>query len=204
MTFGTILGLTGSIGAGKSSVATILEREHGAIVIDADTIARTVVAPGTPTLKKIIERFGSAFLLNDQTLDRKKLGSHVFTDAKARADLESIVHPAVREHASKLLSQAQVEHPDRPIVYMVPLLFEAGSPYPEIGSTIAVLAPRDLCISRIVARDGCTEELANRKFDAQLPPEQKRMRATYVIDNDGTLDQLRERVRAVMTSVSQT
>lgn len=186
------IGLTGGIATGKSTVSDMLV-EKGAILLDADQIAREVVLPGSPVLDKVFERFGQAVRNADGSLDRKKLGEIVFADREARKELEGILHPAIREIMKERMSRAQLEHPERLVVADVPLLFESGLEhlYEEV---LLVYVPEAIQIRRLMARDGINEEQARLRIQAQLPIEDKKARADIVIDNSGTLENTRKQI----------
>ncbi|MCC7073971.1 MAG: dephospho-CoA kinase [Deltaproteobacteria bacterium] len=188
-----LIGLTGGIASGKSAVARML-RAAGVPVIDADLLAKEAVAPGTTTFGAVVARFGGGVLAPDGGLDRKALGALVFSDAAARADLNAIVHPAVAALAAERLDALRAQ--GAPLaVYEVPLLFESGLER-VMGATLLVAAPEDLQVQRMATRDGLDEAAARARIAAQLPLEEKRKRATAVIDNDGTLEQLALRLGA--------
>lgn len=188
-----LIGLTGGIASGKSAVARML-RAADVPVIDADLLAKEAVAPGTTTLAAVVARFGGGVLAPDGSLDRKALGALVFSDAAARADLNAIVHPAVAALAAERLDALRAQ--GAPLaVYEVPLLFESGLER-VMGATLLVAAPEDLQVQRMATRDGLDEAAARARIAAQLPLEEKRTRATAVIDNDGTLEQLAQRLGA--------
>lgn len=188
-----VIGLTGGIASGKSSIAKLFTSQ-GIPVIDADRLARDAVAPGTRGLQAIVERFGERFLTPTGELDRPALGAVVFSDARARADLNAIVHPQVAalaaEKAAELAAQG---HPW--MVYEVPLLFENRL---EAGmhATILVAVPEDTQTERLMRRDHCTKDEAQQRIEAQMPLAEKMKRATLVLDNSGSLrssaKQLRE------------
>ncbi len=202
MTFSkTVVALTGGIGSGKSQVARLFA-EWGAEVIDADDLARAVVAPGSPGLAKTVEAFGAEILNADGSLDRLKLGSLVFSDASRRKRLEEILHPLIREMWLSRLKNLQETSAASVFVYCVPLFFEAKLHYPEIGRVIHVAAPEDVRIARVTARDGCTVESVKARMTAQLSDEEKNARADFVIVNDSSLDELRQRARVVFDSLS--
>lgn len=191
-----IFGLTGSIGSGKSEVARILE-QMGAEVIDADTLSRQVVQPGTPALAEIVDSFGSEYLLPSGELDRKKLGALVFSDKEKLRILEEIVHPRVqalfheRSRAFRESSSKQTEI----VIYAVPLLFESGLNYDFLDGVIVVSAPEELCIERVCRRDGLSPERAEQILASQLPSEDKKSKADYVIENSQDLKHLTMLVR---------
>ncbi|WP_030743137.1 dephospho-CoA kinase [Streptomyces sp. NRRL S-31] len=183
------VGLTGGIGAGKSEVSRLLV-EHGAVLIDADRIAREVVAPGTPGLAAVVEAFGPDVLAADGSLDRPRLGSIVFADPEKLAVLNSIVHPLVRTRSRELESAAAE---DAVVVHDVPLLTENGLA-PLYDVVIVVDASPGTQLDRLVRLRGMTEEDARARMAAQATREQRREIADVLIDNDVPLDALRERV----------
>ncbi|MEV7126287.1 dephospho-CoA kinase [Streptomyces sp. NPDC093260] len=186
------VGLTGGIGAGKSEVSRLLV-EHGAVLIDADRIAREVVAPGTPGLAAVVEAFGPDVLAGDGGLDRPKLGSIVFADPDKLAVLNSIVHPLVGAR-SRELEESAAE--DAVVVHDVPLLAENGLA-PLYDLVIVVDAAPETQLDRLVRLRGMTEEDARARMAAQVTREKRREIADVVIDNDVPLEELRKRVDQV-------
>ncbi|CCK30854.1 Dephospho-CoA kinase [Streptomyces davaonensis JCM 4913] len=186
------VGLTGGIGAGKSEVSRLLV-EHGAVLIDADRIAREVVAPGMPGLAAVVEAFGQGVLAEDGSLDRPKLGSIVFADPEKLSVLNAIVHPLVGAR-SRELEQAAAE--DAVVVHDVPLLTENGLA-PLYDLVIVVDASPGTQLDRLVRLRGMTEEDARARMAAQASREKRREIADIVIDNDVPLEQLQRRVRDV-------
>ncbi|WP_055621523.1 dephospho-CoA kinase [Streptomyces sp. JHA19] len=186
------VGLTGGIGAGKSEVSRLLV-EHGAVLIDADRIAREVVAPGTAGLAAVVEAFGEDVLAADGSLDRPRLGSIVFADPERLAVLNSIVHPLVGAR-SRELEDAAAE--DAVVVHDVPLLTENGLA-PLYDLVIVVDADPGTQLDRLVRLRGMTEDDARARMAAQATREQRRAIADIVIDNDVPLDELRRRVKDV-------
>ncbi|MFG3129490.1 dephospho-CoA kinase [Streptomyces tendae] len=186
------VGLTGGIGAGKSEVSRLLV-EHGAVLIDADRIAREVVAPGTPGLAAVVAAFGEDVLAEDGTLDRPKLGSIVFADPDRLAVLNGIVHPLVGER-SRALEEAAAE--DAVVVHDVPLLTENGLA-PLYDLVVVVDAAPATQLDRLVRLRGMTEQDARARMAAQATREQRREIADLVVDNDVPLDELRRRVKEV-------
>ncbi|MGV9621314.1 dephospho-CoA kinase [Streptomyces tendae] len=186
------VGLTGGIGAGKSEVSRLLV-EHGAVLIDADRIAREVVAPGTPGLAAVVAAFGEDVLTEDGTLDRPKLGSIVFADPEKLAVLNGIVHPLVGER-SRALEEAAAE--DAVVVHDVPLLTENGLA-PLYDLVVVVDADPATQLDRLVRLRGMTEQDARARMAAQATREQRREIADVVVDNDVPLDELRRRVKEV-------
>ena len=200
-----LIGLTGGIASGKSTVARRLV-EHGAVHIDADELARRVVAPGKPALAAIVEEFGPDVLRSDGTLDRAKLGELVFADEAARAKLNAIVHPAVRELSTKLIDRAEQEDPDAVVVYDVPLLVEAAVDHP-FDLVVVTSAPRKTQVERLVEQRGFDPLQAQARVDAQVDNTSRLAIADVVIDTDGSLahtmsqaDALWNRIRAERTS----
>ncbi|MEV7003133.1 dephospho-CoA kinase [Streptomyces sp. NPDC093982] len=186
------VGLTGGIGAGKSEVSRLLV-EHGAVLIDADRIAREVVAPGTPGLAAVVEAFGEDVLTEDGSLDRPKLGSIVFTDPDRLAVLNSIVHPLVGAR-SRELEEAATE--DAVVVHDVPLLTENGLA-PLYDVVVVVDAGPDTQLDRLVRLRGMTEEDARARMAAQATRDKRLEIADIVIDNDVPLEELQRRVKDV-------
>ncbi|MGW4545763.1 dephospho-CoA kinase [Streptomyces violaceorubidus] len=186
------VGLTGGIGAGKSEVSRLLV-EHGAVLIDADRIAREVVAPGTPGLAAVVKAFGEDVLAGDGSLDRPKLGSIVFADPEKLAVLNGIVHPLVGER-SRALEEAAAE--DAVVVHDVPLLTENGLA-PLYDLVVVVDADPATQLDRLVRLRGMTEQDARARMAAQATREQRREIADVVVDNDVPLTELRRRVEEV-------
>ncbi|MGH3388135.1 MAG: dephospho-CoA kinase [Actinomadura sp.] len=183
------VGLTGGIGSGKSEVSRRLA-ERGAVLIDADVLAREVVEPGTPGLAAIVREFGAGMLLPDGTLDRPKLGSIVFADEERRRALNAITHPLVGRRSQELLEAAP---PDAIVVYDVPLLAEN-----DLAGFYDVVVVVDVAVETQLARlagpRGMTEADARARVAAQATREQRRAIATHVIDNSGSLEELDARV----------
>lgn len=186
------VGLTGGIGSGKSEVARRLA-ERGAVVIDADKIAREVVEPGTEGLARVVAAFGAEVLHADGSLNREKLGSIVFADPEKLATLNGIVHPLVGERVGGLQSQAA---DDAIVVYDVPLLVE-NKLAPLYETVIVVDADEDTRIARLAANRGMAEEEARARIAAQASREERLAAADVVISNDGSLEELESQVAAV-------
>ncbi|KKD02750.1 dephospho-CoA kinase [Streptomyces sp. WM6386] len=186
------VGLTGGIGAGKSEVSRLLV-EHGGVLIDADRIAREVVAPGTPGLAAVVEAFGRDVLAEDGGLDRPKLGSIVFADPDRLAVLNSIVHPLVGARSRELEAAAAA---DAVVIHDVPLLAE-NALAPLYDLVIVVDASPETQLDRLVRLRGMTEEDARARMAAQATREKRLEIADIVIDNDVPLDDLRRRVTDV-------
>ncbi|MFD5776924.1 dephospho-CoA kinase [Streptomyces fungicidicus] len=190
------VGLTGGIGAGKSEVSRLLV-EHGAVLIDADRIAREVVEPGTPGLAAVVDAFGEEILTADGALDRPKLGSLVFADPEQLAVLNAIVHPLVGARSRELEEAAAV---DAVVVHDVPLLTENGLA-PLYDLVIVVDASPETQLDRLVDRRGMTAQDARARMAAQATREERRAIADIVIDNDVPLDALRRRVEDVWSQL---
>lgn len=192
------VGLTGGIGAGKSEVSRLLV-SCGAVLIDADRIAREVVEPGTPGLAAVVEAFGEDVLAADGTLDRPKLGSIVFTDASRLATLNAIVHPLVGARSAELEGAAGK---DAVVIHDVPLLAENGLA-PLYDLVIVVDASPDTRLDRLVRLRGMTEDEARARMGAQASREQRLAIADLVIDNDGPLGALEPQVRKVWAELTE-
>jgi dephospho-CoA kinase len=186
-----IIGLTGGIASGKSTVARLLER-RGAVVIDADQLSRDVVAPGEPAYYAIVAAFGNAILNEDKTINRTALGRLVFSSSAARQRLENITHPAIGKRAEEKL--AELKRAGAPLViYMAPLLIEAGATA-RVDDIWVVYLDRETQLKRVMERDGITREEALQKVAAQMPMEEKKLYGSVVIDNCGSPAELEEQV----------
>lgn len=179
-----LIGLTGGIASGKSTVARRLA-EHGAVIVDADRIAREVVEPGTPALRAIAERFGSEVIAADGSLNRPALGAIVFTDERARLDLNGITHPAVVAESQRQFAAAAA---DAVVVYDVPLLAE-GRGSAEFREVVVVHAPAETRIRRLVDLRGMAEPEARNRVASQASDEERLAMADVVIDSSGTLEE---------------
>lgn len=182
------VGLSGGIGSGKSTVAERLSA-NGAVLVDADALAREVVEPGTPGLAELVDRFGERILDGDGTLNRPALAELVFGDEKARADLNAITHPRIRELTEQRMARAPE---DAIVVHDIPLLVEAGYGA-DYDLVIIVDAPEDVRVRRLVER-GLTESDAQARIRAQATHEQRRVAADVWIDNSGSVEQVRAAV----------
>ncbi|KWT57412.1 dephospho-CoA kinase [Streptomyces albus subsp. albus] len=190
------VGLTGGIGAGKSEVSRLLA-SYGAVIVDADKIAREVVEPGTPGLAAVTEEFGPEVLAADGTLDRPKLGAIVFNDPEKLRALNAIVHPLVGARSAELEAAAG---PDAVVVHDVPLLTENGLA-PLYDLVIVVDAQPRTQLDRLVRLRGMAEDEAKARMEAQATREQRLAIADLVIDNDGPLEALEPQVREVWERV---
>jgi dephospho-CoA kinase len=175
-----LIGLTGSVATGKSTVAKMFKK-CGAIVIDADELAREVVQPGKPAWREIVRTFGRRILNLDRTIDRHALGAIVFHDKKKLRHLERIIHPRVAREQIRLTKQAAKNDPKAVVIYDVPLLFEAGIDK-RVDKTVVVAATRETQIMRLKNRNGLTRPEALRRIRSQMPLAMKRLRADYILD----------------------
>ena len=183
------IGLTGGIASGKSTVARELER-LGAVIIDADVLARDVVALGTEGLKAVVARFGNSVLAADGSLDRSVLARVIFADPQARADLNAIIHPLVRERAAELEAAAPV---GAVVVHVIPLLVETGQ-QDRFDAVVVVDTTVEEQLRRLTRRDGLTQTEAEQRVAAQASREERLGAATHVIDSSGPV---RETMRQV-------
>jgi dephospho-CoA kinase len=184
-----LIGLTGGIASGKSSVAARLA-ERGAVVVDADKVAREVVEPGTPALAAIADHFGAGVLSADGSLDRAALGAIVFSDPGQRLVLNGITHPAVWQRTRALIAEAEARDPDAVVVYDVPLLLEGKGERPiEFDLVVVVDAGAATRLRRLVELRGLTEQEAKHRIDSQATDAERLAIADVVIDSDGALEQ---------------
>jgi len=190
-----VIGLTGGIAAGKSAVAARLAA-LGAVVIDADLLAREAVAPGSPGLAAIRERFGDAVLAPDGSLDRAALGARVFSDPGARAALNAIVHPEVQRLYRERLARIEADEPEAIVVYDVPLLVEARSA-DEFSVVVVAHAPADERVERLVALRGMDRASAHDRVAAQASDDERLAAADVVIDTSGTMAHTLDQVDAL-------
>jgi dephospho-CoA kinase len=191
------VGLTGGIASGKSTVSAILA-ELGAVVIDADAIAREVVAQGTPGLEAVVAEFGPGLLTPGGDLDRPAMGALVFADAGARKRLEAIIHPLVHRRSAELEAAAEA---DAVVVHDIPLLAEVGRAG-SFDAVIVVDAPTEVQVARMVGDRGWTREDAESRIAAQASREERLSIATHVVDNTGSLEDLRRRVEDVYAELA--
>ncbi|MET0908490.1 MAG: dephospho-CoA kinase [Ilumatobacteraceae bacterium] len=184
-----VVGLTGGIGAGKSTVSTMLA-DHGAVIVDADKIARDLQAPGAPLLAAMAARFGDHIISADGALDRAAVAAIVFNDKDALADLNGIVHPAMQEEIQRQIDANLGT--DRVVVLDFPLLGE--NPRLGLKATVVVDVPVATAIDRLVGQRGMTVEDATARINSQISRDERLARATHVIDNSGDVDSLRTQV----------
>jgi dephospho-CoA kinase len=195
-----LVGLTGGVGSGKSTVAEML-RSLGATLIDADEAAHAVYEPGSPGFEAVVREFGKG-VVSDGRIDRQRLGALVFSDDDARRRLNDIVHPLVREWMAERTAEA-AQRGAAVVVQDVPLLFE-NSLERLFSSVILVYVPEETQVERLVSGRGFTPERARAIIAAQMPIEDKRGRAHHVINNNGTLENTRAQVEAVWEQLART
>ena len=195
-----LLGLTGGIGSGKSTVANRLA-QRGAVVIDADAIARSVTATGGAAMPAIRAQFGDAFITADGALDRDRMRQRVFSDPPAKLQLEAIVHPLVGEETARQTRAALATHPSI-IVFDVPLLVESAHWRERVDRILVVDCSPTTQVQRVVARSGLDPAAVERIIAVQASREQRRAIADWVLLNEGlTLDELHQRVDALMAEM---
>lgn len=195
-----IIGLTGNIASGKSTVARLLS-ERGATIIDADILARRVVEPGMPAFDEIVRRWGTEIVAPDGGLDRDALRRLVFSNHEQLEQLNEIVHPEVMAYRDRLVDEAR-QRGDRLVVCDIPLLFERGL-VDQFDRIVLVDAPRPVRLERLMRERGLSETDAMDMMTAQMPAELKRARADYLIENVGTVRELEERVSEVWQSLER-
>ena len=187
-----VIGLTGGIGSGKSTVSALLAAK-GAVVVDADAIVREVQQPGTPVFAAMVERFGPGIVAADGTLDRAAVADLVFGDAEALADLNAIVHPAVGAEIARRMEALAAT--DEVVVLDVPLLVESRHPYPVAGLLVVDVDP-EVAVRRLVEQRGMQEDDVRARMARQAGRDERLARADRVVDNSGTLDDLSAQVDA--------
>ena len=198
-----LIGLTGGIASGKTVVARRLE-ELGATRVDADQLARDVVAAGTPGLAAITERFGVGVIATDGMLDRAALGAVIFQDPDARLALNAITHPAIRELSSRLFAELADRDPDAVVVYDVPLLAEAmrDPGYHRFDLVVVVDASTETRVGRLVELRGLSREEALHRLNSQVTDSERLAIADVVIDSNGTLEETIEQVDALWAGLA--
>ncbi|GAB4344694.1 MAG: dephospho-CoA kinase [Candidatus Abyssubacteria bacterium] len=182
-----VIGLTGGIATGKSSIAAMFAR-RGAYIIDFDELAHLVVEPDKPAWQDIVDFFGSSILKEDRTLDRPKLGQVVFSDAEKRKTLQQFIYPRISEEYLRRIQEIGEKDPDAVVLVDVPLLIEQRM-QPMFAKLILVYAPRELQLKRLTERDGLSLDDALKRLDAQMPIDEKVQYADYVVHNTGSLQE---------------
>lgn len=195
------VGLTGSIAVGKSYVCEVL-RELGAVVLDADQTSRDVVAPGTPGLSEIVSEFGPDVLLPDGSLDRAKLGSIVFGDEMKRLKLNAIVHPLVMAAQDAWLREREVEDPNGVAVIDAALMIESGG-YKRFDKLVVVWCEDGAQKDRLIKRNGLSEEEALKRIGSQMPQEEKKSYADFLIDTTAGFEDTRSQVEKVFAQLKE-
>ena len=193
-----LVGLTGGIGSGKSTVSALLA-ERGAVIIDADALARELQAPGSPVLEQMVERFGPEILRDDGSLDRPAVAEIVFNDEPSLKALNDIVHPALAVEVARRIDDARST--DDIVVLDFPLLAER--PRQGLSATVVVDVPVDIAVERLVASRGMDEADARARIASQVSREERLAIATHVIDNSGDLDSLRDQVDAMWDELAR-
>lgn len=189
-----VIGLTGGVATGKSSVA-IFFKERGVPVIDADQLARDVVLPDSRALEQIISLFGREVVTHDGELDRKRLGTLVFSDPEKRRQLEGILHPEIRKLAEERIALAAAAG-HKLLIYMAPLLIEAGAA-DRVDTVWVVTVRPEIQLERLMMRDGINVEQAQRVIDSQMPLSEKEGYGSVIIDNSGTKAETRKALEAI-------
>jgi dephospho-CoA kinase len=197
-----VVGLTGGIGSGKSTVARLLA-ERGAVVVDADVVAREVTAPGGPAHDAVVQRFGPEVVGPGGDLDRPALARLVFGDERAREELNAIVHPAVHQGVLARLAAANAADPDAVVVLDVPLLAEVGRDRYPVAGVLVVDLPVDAAVARLMTDRGFSPEDARARVAAQATRDERRAIADVVIDNSGDLGHLRAEVDRAWAWIQQ-
>jgi len=190
-----IVGLTGGIGSGKTTVSKMLE-EEGAYLIDADEIARELVHPCTAAWHELIRAFGKEILEEDGSIRRKKLAAKVFSDPSQRNRLNEILHPRIKKEMKQRAKEVGEEHPEAIVVIDAALLVELGE-YQEMDKVVVVTSQETQQIERVREREGASEEEARRILSSQMPLEEKLKVADFIIRNEGSLEETRSRVKEV-------
>lgn len=196
-----IVGLTGGYACGKSTVAEMFV-ELGAVLIDADKIAREVVKPDKQAWFEIVAHFGKGILLENGEIDRKVLGEVVFRDKAEREILNAIVHPRVLEEELKAIEEIKDREPDAIVILSVPLLIESGH-YKQCDKIVVVRVDKDTQIIRLMERDGFSREEAIRRISAQMPLSEKVAYADFVIDNSGSREETEVQIKEVFRRLSR-
>ena len=193
MANGPVIGLTGGIGSGKSTVASMLAA-LGAHVIDADAVGHDVYRPGTEGFRQVVAAFGDDVVGADGAIDRRRLGARVFADPRELTRLNAIVHPLIALEIRRRIADAVTAAPERPIVVEAAIMIEAGWRF--FDRIWLVTASRETAIARVAASRGLSRAEIGRRIDAQMPEAERRKHAHLVIENDGSLDALRAQVEA--------
>lgn len=192
-----IIGLTGSIASGKSTVANML-RKYGLPIVDADLVARIVVEPGTPTLQKIVEAFGEEALTEDGAMNRQKIGSLIFHDEAKRKELNSIIHPAIRQEMLRQRDE-HVENGAETVIMDIPLLFESKLQH-FVDKILVVSVTEETQLKRLMERNLLSEDEAKARISTQLPISVKEQGADAVIRNNGTIEETEKQLQTILSN----
>ena len=195
------IGLTGGLASGKSLVAWIF-KSLGCALIDTDAIARDVVVPGTAGWQAVVKEFGPHILAENNTIDRPKLAGIIFNDAGRREILNSILHPLIMRAVREQAAAIEAGDPDAVVVVDVPLLIECGM-QDDFDEVVVVWTPRETQISRMMQRDGLPEAEARQRLAAQLPLDQKKAYATFVVENDADEEKTEAQVRRIFSDLKR-
>lgn len=195
-----LVGLTGGVATGKSTVAAMF-KQCGAVVIDADQLAREVVTPGKPAWREIVNTFSKSVLNPDRTINRHALGTIIFRRPAKRRALEGIIHPRVAREQKRLTGETARNNPNAVVIYDVPLLFEAGIDK-RVDLTVVVTADRETQIARLKKRNDLSRAEAIRRIRSQMPLSKKAARADYVLDGTLPLSRLRKQIAQLLTRFS--
>ena len=193
-----VIGLTGGIASGKSTISSMLQ-EKGIRVVDADHIARVVVEVGEPAYNQIVEEFGIEILKEDKTINREKLGTIIFSDENKRQTLNSIVHPAVRKEMLKQVEEEKNKQSNA-VVLDIPLLFESKLTH-IVDKTLLVYVDQETQMKRLMKRNGYNEEEAKMRIDSQLPLYEKRELSDYIIDNNGSIESTKKQLNDLLEKI---
>jgi len=195
------VGLTGGIASGKSVVCAMF-RDLGAHIIDADVLAREAIEPGRPAYVETVRTFGKRILGPDGHIDRKALADIIFADTGKRRLLEHIVHPRVFEEEAKIAASLELSDPGAVVVFDAALLIESGA-HERMDRVVVVWCRPETQLDRLIDKSGLTEKEALQRIEAQLPIDEKRAFADYVVDNDGSMEDTRRQVEAVFRELKQ-
>jgi dephospho-CoA kinase len=195
------VGLTGGIGSGKSVVSGMF-REMGARIIDADVLAREALEPGTPAYSETVRLFGRRILGSDGRIQRKALADIIFRDPAKRAQLEALVHPRVFSEEARLVREITERQPDAVVLFDAALLIESGA-HRRMDRVVVVWCRPETQLLRLMEKVGITREEALMRIAAQMPLDEKKRHATYVVDNDGSLERTREQVERIYRELKQ-
>jgi dephospho-CoA kinase len=196
-----VIGLTGGIATGKSTVCAILENA-GAVIIDADRIARKLVKKNLPAYRQIVDTFGKSILLPDGEINRTALGDLIFNDPRKKQLLNKIVHPQVGKETDRQLKRIEKNNPHALVILDIPLLLESGL-HKNLSEVIVVYTPEHIQINRLMQRDHISQENALARIRSQMPIEEKKKLATIVIDNSGMLEDTRKQTLEIFQRLKE-